>query len=94
MLEEEDVETTLNETLRLLLTRTGQRHEDIARVVGVSRASMTLRLKGDTPWKLRDVAAVAGHFGLGVTELLSGYAAIASAKRLPPAKGAEGQTSK
>jgi hypothetical protein len=90
MLEEEDVEATLNETLRLLLTRTGQRHEDIARVVGVSRTAMTLRLKGDTPWRLRDVAAVARHFGLSAIELLSGYTAIASAKRLPPVKGAAG----
>lgn len=90
--EGETLEATLNETLRLLMTRTGRRQVDVAEALGVTRASLSQRLLGNASWKVNDLPKVADYFGLTVSELLSGYAAIASADRLPPAKGAEGQT--
>lgn len=90
--EVESLEATLNETLRLLMTRTGRRQVDVAEVIGITRGSLSQRLLGKSAWKLDDLPKVADYFGLTVSELLSGYAAIAAADRLPPAKGAEGQT--
>jgi hypothetical protein len=78
------LEEQLNDTLRLLLTRTRQRHADLADVVGITRGSLSLRLQGRSRWPLNDLPALAGHFGLTVCELLSGYAAI-PADRLPKA---------
>lgn len=88
----EDLEATVNETIRLLMTRTGKRQVDVAEVIGITRASLSQRLLGNANWKLNDLPKVAGYFGLTVAELLSGYASIAQADRLPPAKGSEGQT--
>lgn len=79
------MEATLNETLRLLMTRTGSRQADVAEALGVTRASLSQRLLGNTNWKVNDLPKVADCFGLTVTELLSGYAAI-PADRLPPAR--------
>jgi transcriptional regulator with XRE-family HTH domain len=81
----EDLERTLNETVRLLLTRTGRRQVDVAEVLGITRGSLSQRLLGNSNWKLNDLPKVADYFGITVPELLSGYAAIA-ADRLPPAK--------
>jgi transcriptional regulator with XRE-family HTH domain len=88
----EDLEATVNETIRLLMTRTGKRQVDVAEVIGITRASLSQRLLGNSNWKLNDLPKVAGYFGVTVAELLSGYAAIANSNRLPPAKGDEGQT--
>nr|WTE08800.1 helix-turn-helix domain-containing protein [Streptomyces anulatus]WTE08812.1 helix-turn-helix domain-containing protein [Streptomyces anulatus] len=90
--EPEGLERQLNETLRLLMTRTGLRQVDVADVIGITRASLSQRLLGHSAWKLDDLPPVADRFGVTVCELLSGYAAIAQADRLPPAKGAPGQT--
>jgi transcriptional regulator with XRE-family HTH domain len=88
----EGLEAQLNETLRLLMTRTGRRQVDIAEVIGITRGSLSQRLLGHSVWKLDDLPPVADYFGITVCELISGYAAIAQADRLPPAKGSEGQT--
>lgn len=85
------VEERLNETIKLLLTRTGQRHSDIAQILGVSQSSMSARLRGESSWKLDQIPPIADHFGLTVGELLAGYAAIPS-DRLPPAAKSSGQT--
>ncbi|MFF8281072.1 helix-turn-helix domain-containing protein [Streptomyces lateritius] len=82
----------MNETIKLLMTRTGHRQVDVAEVVGITRGSLSQRLLGNSGWRVNDLPAVADFFGLTVAELLSGYAAIAQAKRLPPAKSATGQT--
>jgi len=85
------MEAALNETIRLLLTRTGKRHADMADAVGITRGSMTLRLQGKSHWKLDDLRPVANAFGLTVCEMISGYRAIPE-DRLPPARGDGGQT--
>lgn len=90
--EPEGLEVQLNETIRLLMTRTGRRQVDVAEVIGITRASLSQRLLGKSGWKLDDLPLVADYFGVTVCELISGYAAIANAKRLPPAASG-GQTS-
>lgn len=90
--EEETLEATLNETIKMLMVRTGRRQVDVAEVVGITRGSLSQRLLGNSGWRVNDLPPVADYFGLTVAELLSGYAAIAQAKRLPPTKGADGQT--
>jgi predicted transcriptional regulator len=86
------LEARLNETLRLLMTRTGHRQVDVAATLGITRASLSQRLLGKSGWRVNDLEPVAEFFGLTVSELISGYAAIAQADRLPPAKDEDGQT--
>lgn len=88
----ESPETQLNETIRLLMTRTGRRQVDVAAALGITRASLSQRLLNKSSWRLNHVATVADFFGLSTCELISGYAAIAQADRLPPASDTEGQT--
>lgn len=85
------MEARLNETLRLLLTRTGKRQVDLADAVGITQTSMSARLRGASRWRLDDLEPVADLFGLTVCELISGYAAI-DAERLPPKRDDDGQT--
>lgn len=85
------VEDRLNETIRLLLTRTGRRHSDLAEMLGVRQPSVSARLRGESHWKLDDAAEVATWFGLTLPELLAGYAAIPQ-DRLPPSAREAGQT--
>ncbi|MEV0581252.1 helix-turn-helix transcriptional regulator [Streptomyces sp. NPDC050392] len=91
--EGETLETTLNETIKMLMVRTGRRQVDVAEVVGITRGSLSQRLLGNSGWRVNDLPPVADYFGLTVGELLSGYASIATAKRLPPAAKSSGQTS-
>ncbi|MEU3228404.1 helix-turn-helix transcriptional regulator [Streptomyces sp. NPDC006976] len=86
------METTLNETIKMLMVRTGRRQVDVAEVVGITRGSLSQRLLGNSGWRVNDLAPVAEYFGLTVAELLSGYASIATANRLPPAAKSPGQT--
>lgn len=81
----------LSDTLRLLMTRTGQRQEDIAAVLGVTRGALSQRLLGHAKWKVADLRPVADHFGITVCELLSGFAAIPP-DRLPASRRDLGQT--
>jgi len=86
--EGETLETTLNETIKLLMTRTGCRQVDVAGALGITRGSLSQRLLGNSGWRVNDLAPVAEFFALTPGELLSGYAAIAASHRLPP----KGQT--
>ncbi|THJ64686.1 helix-turn-helix domain-containing protein [Candidatus Frankia alpina] len=82
----ESLEATINETLRLLMTRTGGRQVDVAEVLGITQSSMSHRLQGYSTWKVDDLAKVAAHFGLTASELISGYTAIGATGRLPAAR--------
>lgn len=86
-----DLETRLSETLRLLMTRTGQHQGDVAAVLGLTRATLSARLLGNARWRVGDLALLGDHFGLTPCELISGYAAIPP-DRLPPSRIAPGQT--
>ncbi|THJ70987.1 helix-turn-helix domain-containing protein [Candidatus Frankia alpina] len=82
----ESLEATINETVRLLLTRIGRPQADVAEVLGITPSSMSQRLLGHSIWKVDDLPKVAAYFSLTASELISGYAAITAAGRLPPAK--------
>ncbi|MFF3265318.1 helix-turn-helix domain-containing protein [Streptomyces sp. NPDC002932] len=82
--EGDSLETMLNETIKLLMTRTGCRQVDVAGALGITRGSLSQRLLGNSGWRVNDLALVSEFFGVTPGELLSGYAAIATAHRLPP----------
>ncbi|THJ38498.1 helix-turn-helix domain-containing protein [Candidatus Frankia alpina] len=82
----ESLEATINETVRLLITRVGGRQSDVAEVLGITQSSLSQRLLGHSIWKVDDLPKVAAHFGLTASELISGYTAIAAAGRLPAAR--------
>ena len=88
------LESRLNETVKLLLTRTGQSHADLAGGLGLTRAPVSARLRApesQSVWRVNDLPPLADFFGLTVCELISGYSAIPE-DRLPPAAGSAGQT--
>lgn len=80
------LETRLNETLALLMTRTGRTQSDLAEAINVSRAQVSQRLRGGVAWRVSELEPIAGLFGVTVCELLSGYVAMADSGRLPPSR--------
>ena len=86
-----DLERDVNETIRLMMARTGETPGALAQVMGVSRQSLAGRLAGRSQWHINHLPTVAAHYGVTVCELISGYAAI-PADRLPPRADGTGQT--
>lgn len=85
------LEEQLSETVRLLMTRTGERQEDVAATLHVTRGSLSQRLLGNSRWRVNELPILAEFFGLTSCELISGYSSIPT-DRLPPARGDLGQT--
>ena len=85
------LERDVNETIRLLMARTGDTPGVLATATGVSRQAVAGRLAGRSQWHIDHLPAVADHYGVTVCELMSGYASIPT-DRLPPRAGEDGQT--
>lgn len=85
------LEDELSETVRLLMTRTGDRQEDVAAVLHVTRGSLSQKLLGHSRWRVNELPPLAEFFGVTTCELISGYSSIPT-DRLPPSRGESGQT--
>ncbi|MEU3084795.1 helix-turn-helix transcriptional regulator [Streptomyces albidoflavus] len=77
------LERRVNETIRLLMARTGETTTSLAEDLGVSRQALAGRLAGRSQWHIDHLPDVADHYGLTVCDLITGYASI-DADRLPP----------
>ncbi|WP_460477722.1 helix-turn-helix domain-containing protein [Brachybacterium huguangmaarense] len=58
--------------VRALAAGRGVRNAELAPIVGVSRASMFAKAKGDSPWKAEEIEAVADYFDVSVADLFNG----------------------
>ncbi|WP_163549967.1 helix-turn-helix domain-containing protein [Candidatus Frankia nodulisporulans] len=87
----ESLEATINETIKLLMTRTGKRQMDVAKSLGISPAVISQRLSGNSSWRIDDLPKVAAYFGLTFAELTSSYGALAATGRLPPSGSGLGE---
>ncbi|MEC4020504.1 helix-turn-helix domain-containing protein [Streptomyces sp. H27-D2] len=70
------MELSLEESLRLtvaaLMQATGESQRSIAAVLGLTQTQVSRRQSGAVSWSLRDVDVLAGHYGIGGPDLLSG----------------------
>ncbi|WP_331719566.1 helix-turn-helix domain-containing protein [Streptomyces virginiae] len=66
------VEDLLRLTVAALMTRTGERQNDLADGLGLSQAQVSRKQAGRQHWSLEDVDRLAEHFGLHFLDLLAG----------------------
>ncbi|MFF9145987.1 helix-turn-helix domain-containing protein [Streptomyces sp. NPDC014861] len=65
-------EECLRLTVAALMTRTGERQNDLAAAIGLSQAQVSRKQSGAAHWSLDDVDLLAAHYGLSVLDLLAG----------------------
>ncbi|MGW6998908.1 helix-turn-helix domain-containing protein, partial [Streptomyces virginiae] len=66
------VEDLLRLTVAALMSRTGERQNDLADGLGLSQAQVSRKQAGRQHWSLEDVDQLAEHFGLHFLDLLAG----------------------
>ncbi|MFC9825213.1 helix-turn-helix domain-containing protein [Streptomyces erythrochromogenes] len=66
------VEDLLRLTVAALMSRTGERQNDLADGLGLSQAQVSRKQAGRQHWSLEDVDRLAAHFGLHYLDLLAG----------------------
>ncbi|MFF5781674.1 acyltransferase [Streptomyces virginiae] len=66
------VEDLLRLTVAALMSRTGERQNDLADGLGLSQAQVSRKQAGRQHWSLEDVDGLAAHFGLHFLDLLAG----------------------
>ncbi|MFF1777903.1 helix-turn-helix domain-containing protein [Streptomyces virginiae] len=66
------VEDLLRLTVAALMSRTGERQNDLADGLGLSQAQVSRKQAGRQHWSLEDVDRLAEHFGLHFLDLLAG----------------------
>ncbi|MFI8449059.1 acyltransferase [Streptomyces erythrochromogenes] len=66
------VEDLLRLTVAALMTRTGERQNDLAEGLGLSQAQVSRKQGGRQHWSLEDIDGLAAHFGLHFLDLLAG----------------------
>ncbi|MEU6664243.1 acyltransferase [Streptomyces sp. NPDC046821] len=65
-------EDLLRLTVSALMSRTGERQEDLAAALGQAQAQVSRKQGGKQHWTLQDVDLLAAHYGFGVLDLLAG----------------------
>ncbi|MFE1383634.1 acyltransferase [Streptomyces sp. NPDC058740] len=66
------VEDLLRLTVAALMSRSGERQQDLAAGIGQSQAQVSRKQRGQQHWSLEDVDLLAAHYGLHVLDLLAG----------------------
>ncbi|MFI1183723.1 helix-turn-helix domain-containing protein [Streptomyces sp. NPDC020799] len=66
------LEESLRLTVAALMQATGESQRSVAEVLGLTQTQVSRRQSGAISWSLRDVDVLAGHYGMGALELLSG----------------------
>ncbi|MFI5966397.1 helix-turn-helix domain-containing protein [Streptomyces asoensis] len=66
------LEESLRLTMAALMQATGESQRSVASALGLTQTQVSRRQSGSTSWTLRDVDALAGHYGVAALDLLSG----------------------
>lgn len=69
----------LNSTIRAEMARHRLTQDDLAVLLGLSRGSVSARLRGATGWKLSELPVIARALGCRLTMTVDGGASIAQA---------------
>ncbi|MGW3077889.1 acyltransferase [Kitasatospora sp. NPDC001132] len=79
---------TLRLTIAAIRQRTGESQRDLAAAVGLTQDKVSRRQSGAQPWSLDEVDVLAGHWGMGPLDLLSGPTHAAQSLTWPPGTAA------
>jgi hypothetical protein len=71
-MEQNTLDQKLTETVRKVLAVRKETQGDLVPVLDMSWASVNYRFRGRQAWKLRDLEAIAKHFGIEAADLLQG----------------------
>ncbi|MEU0914264.1 MULTISPECIES: helix-turn-helix domain-containing protein [Streptomyces] len=66
------LEESLRLTVAALMQVTGESQRSVAGVLGLTQTQVSRRQSGAISWSLRDVDALAEHYGIGALDLLAG----------------------
>ncbi len=72
----EDTDLVISGAVRALLAARGLAADDLRPVLGVSRGAVFTKLNSSSPWKAREVAALAEFFDVSVGALYDGLGGI------------------
>ena len=70
------VDERISAATRTLVALHGMRNADLADVLGIGQNSVFMKLRGDSPWKAAEVALVAEYFGVPISIIFDGMAAV------------------
>lgn len=70
------VDERISAATRALVALHGMRNADLADVLGIGQNSVFMKLRGDSPWKAAEVAPVAEYFGVPISIIFDGMAAV------------------
>ncbi len=76
-----DDDARISAVVRALVAGSGLKNADLAPVLGVHRASIFAKLKGETPWKASEVAKVARYFDVPIEDLFDGQGLFGDTKK-------------
>ena len=76
-----DDDSRISAAVRALAAGTGLKNTELAPVLGIHRASVFPKLKGETSWKASEVATLARYFDVPVGNLFDGLGVFGDAKR-------------
>ncbi|MEU3564182.1 helix-turn-helix transcriptional regulator [Kitasatospora sp. NPDC006786] len=79
---------TLRLTIAAIRQRTGESQRDLAAAVGLTQDKVSRRQSGAQSWSLDEVDVLAGHWGMGPLDLLSGPTHAAQSMTWPPGTAA------
>jgi len=57
--------------VRAALARDGRRQADLAREVGISRAALSRKMRGETPFYVEEVVSIASVLGIDAGRLIA-----------------------
>ena len=78
-----DVDAQVSATVRGLAAAREITYAELAAVADVGTTQFSAKMRGQAPWKLREAARLATHFGVSLDELISGNVSL-TAHRAPP----------
>ncbi|MGO3503858.1 helix-turn-helix domain-containing protein [Brachybacterium tyrofermentans] len=77
----DDDDARISAAVRALAAGTGLKNAELAPVLGIHRASVFAKLKGETAWKASEVASLARYFDVPVGDLFDGLGLFRDAKK-------------
>lgn len=78
---ETDDDARISAAVRALAAGTGLKNAELAPVLGIHRASVFAKLKGETSWKASEVASLARYFDVPVGDLFDGLGLFRETKK-------------
>ena len=76
----ESVDERISAAVRALAALNGVKHTDLKDVLGIGQNSIFTKLRGDSPWKASEVAALAEYFDVPISYLFDGFSSLRNKK--------------